>query len=94
MASVPAALRPLFWDANIEALDTEKHKTYIIERVLEFGDEKAYRWLFNTYTNRDIIAVTKKSRRLSRPTAVMMANFYNLPEGEIRCLQKPSSLAP
>lgn len=69
MASVLTELRPLFWDANIQTLDTAKHKTYIIERVLEFGDEAAYRWLFNTYANTDIIAVTKSSRRLSRPTA-------------------------
>lgn len=94
LASVPAALRKLFWDVNIETLGTEKHKVYIIERVLEFGDEEVYRWLFNTYANRDIIAVTKSSRRLSRPTATMMANFYNLLEGEVRCLQKPSSPAP
>ncbi|MEW6448611.1 MAG: hypothetical protein AB1426_11070 [Bacillota bacterium] len=94
MASVPAELRPLFWDANIQTLDTAKHKTYIIERVLEFGDEEAYRWLFGTYTSREIIAVVKSSRRLSRPTAMMMANFYNLPEGEARCLQKPSGPAP
>jgi hypothetical protein len=40
LAPVPAALRKLFWDANIETLDTEKHKVYIIERVLEFGDRK------------------------------------------------------
>jgi hypothetical protein len=94
LASLPAALRPLFWDANIEALDTKRHKTYIIERLLEFGDEGAYRWLFGTYTSREISAVVKNSRRLSRPTAIMMANFYNLPEGEVRCLQKPSSPAP
>ncbi|MEW6181492.1 MAG: nucleotidyl transferase AbiEii/AbiGii toxin family protein, partial [Chloroflexota bacterium] len=60
-----------------------------IERVLEFGDEEAYRWLFGTYTSREIIAVVKSSRRLSRPTAMMLANFYNLPEGEARCLQIP-----
>jgi hypothetical protein len=94
LASVPAVLRRLFWDANIETLDTEKHTVYIIERVLEFGDEEAYRWLFNKYSKGDIIAVVKSSRRLSRPTATMMANFYNLSEGEVCCLQKPSSLAP
>ncbi|WP_269456767.1 DUF6922 domain-containing protein [Thermanaeromonas toyohensis] len=43
MASVPVRFRSLFWDTVPESLDTEKHKRYIIERVLEFGDEDAYR---------------------------------------------------
>ena len=77
-----------------ESLDTEKHKRYIIERVLEFGDEDAYCWLFATYTDEEIAAVVKSSRRISPRTAVMMANFYDIPWEELVCLRSASLPRP
>ncbi|MGQ9512424.1 DUF6922 domain-containing protein [Thermodesulfitimonas sp.] len=94
MAPVPARFRAFFWDTDPEKLDLKRHKTYIIERLLEFGDEEAYRWLFRHYPEEEIKTVVKKSRRISRRTAVMMANFYAIPEGEVRCLRAASVLPP
>jgi hypothetical protein len=34
----------LFWDVDAETLDLEKHKTYIIRRVMEYG--KLNDWQF------------------------------------------------
>lgn len=86
-AGMPPRLRALFWDVDAGALDLAGHRKYIIERVLEFGDEAAYRWLFSAYPDEEIISVVKASRRISRRTAAMMANFYRIPEAEVRCLQ-------
>lgn len=83
---IPRELEWLFWDADASGLDV-KHGKYIIERVLEFGNEAAYRWLFRTFSREDIVEVVKTSSRISRKTATMMANFYELPRGEIRCLR-------
>lgn len=94
MGLVPNEFKPIFWDADINSLDKEKHKQYIIERILEFGDEKEYRWMFKNYTDEEIVDVVKKSRRISRKTATMMANFYNIPGEEIRCLKEQSYLKP
>ena len=87
---VPSRFRALFWDADVETLDVEKHKTYIVERILEFGDEDAYRWMFGTYADEEIIAVVRKSRRISPRTAAMMGNFYRIPREELRCLELAS----
>lgn len=87
LAPVPVRFYPLFWDTVPQNLDTEKHKTCIIERVLEFGDEDAYRWLFVTYSDEEIAAVVRTSRRISPRTAGMMANFYGIPREEIACLR-------
>lgn len=92
MGSIPHEFKPIFWDTDIDSLDKEKHKKYIIERILEFGDENEYRWMFKNYTDEEIIDVVKKSRRISRKTATMIANFYNIPKEEIRCLKEPSIL--
>jgi hypothetical protein len=40
---------------------------------------------------RDIIETVKTSRTISRKTVVMLANFYGLPKGDIRCLNGASS---
>ena len=87
MAPVPERFRVLFWDAKLESLDTEKHRKYIIERLLEYGDEDAYCWMFANYTDEEITEVVRTSRRISPKTAVMMANFYNVPWEEIVCLR-------
>ena len=86
-SSVPQDLRWLFWDTDASTVDLERHRKYVIERVLEFGNEAAYRWLFATFSREDIAAVVKTSSRISRQTATMMANFYGLPKGEVRCLR-------
>jgi hypothetical protein len=54
-----------FWDVDPGFLDLDRHKTFIIERLLELGDETAIRWLFATYHKKDIVAVFRASRSLS-----------------------------
>jgi hypothetical protein len=54
-----------FWDVDLKTLNFERHKTYIIERILELGDEAAVRWLFATYSRSDIIRVLRAARSLS-----------------------------
>lgn len=58
-------LRPLFWDADWSKIDLKKHKTYVIERILELGDVDAVRWLFSAYSDAEIRTVLKTSRNIS-----------------------------
>ncbi|RDV82330.1 DUF6922 domain-containing protein [Ammonifex thiophilus] len=94
MAPVPERFRTIFWDVRPGDLDVREHKKFIIERVLEFGDEDAYRWMFATYTDEEIVEVAKASRRISPRTATMLANFYKVPEEEFACLRNASRPRP
>lgn len=58
-------LYPFFWDIDPTHLDIRKYKDYIIERLLELGDEKAVQWLFMNYSEREIRKVLLKSRSIS-----------------------------
>ena len=58
-------LYPFFWDIDPTHLDIRKYKDYIIERLLELGDENAFQWLFMNYSEREIRKVLLKSRSLS-----------------------------
>jgi hypothetical protein len=56
--------RSLFWDADPKAIDPRRHARYIIERILDFGDEKELRWLVSYYPRRLIKDTVARSRVL------------------------------
>lgn len=58
----------LFWDTNPEWIDTEKNAQYIIERVLDHGNDKEVRWLRNFYDLSFIKKIVAKSRCLMPET--------------------------
>lgn len=47
---LPAFLQPFLWSVNTNELDLEKDKVYIIHHILAFGNLKALKWLFQTYS--------------------------------------------
>jgi hypothetical protein len=67
-------LRPFFWDTEIEKIDIEKNRDYVIERILEVGDSAAVKWLFATYPQADIKRILVQSRTLSKKSR----NFWDL----------------
>jgi len=58
----------LFWDVDPKTIDTEKHATYIIERVLEFGRDPEVRWVWQSYKPALLKKVVENSRVLSPKT--------------------------
>ncbi len=86
--SIPQFAQRYFWDIDAKKLDTGKHATYVIERLLEWGNPQAARWLLQRYSRRKIVSVLKKTRALSRMSANFWAVYLGLPRREIRCLSK------
>ena len=39
----------LFWDVNPKRIHPKRHAQYIIERVMDFGNDDEVRWIWNTY---------------------------------------------
>ena len=58
----------LFWDVDPKTIDPKKHAKYIIERVLDFGNDKEVRWLSHYYPTLSIQRVVKTSRGLHNKT--------------------------
>ena len=90
MQPFPPSARKYFWDINLDELDASKHPRYVIERLLEYGDFPELRWLFQNFGRENIVAVLKKSSCLSRRRASAWANYFDVPQAEIKCLNKPS----
>ena len=85
---IPQFLEKYFWDVDAKKLDVQKNKSYIIERILEYGDTDAVRWMKNTYAVSQIVEVLKRSRALSQKSAHFWAVFFEVPESEILCFSK------
>ena len=83
---IPQAVRPLFWDTNLDKFDPVSYPAYTIGRVLEYGDDKAIRWLRDTFSETQIVEVLRTERRLSRKSANFWALVYHVPAEEIAAL--------
>jgi hypothetical protein len=66
---IPVQFSSLFWDSDVSKIDIHKHKKYIIERVLEFGDTESVRWLSRNYRLSDVYEVLDTSRTLSKKSS-------------------------
>lgn len=54
--------KSLFWDTNPAMLDAKQHANYIIERILDFGNDNEVKWLFQQYSTNDIKQVVQAPR--------------------------------
>ncbi len=83
---IPPQIRPLFWEIDTEGFDPRSYPRYTIGRVLEWGDERAYAWLKETFSEREIKNVILRERRLTRRSANFWSLVYGLPRDEVAAL--------
>lgn len=66
---IPAYVAKYFWGDNLQELDLQKNKRYIMQTILEKGDTDAVKWLFSTLDQRTIkkdlptLKLSKKSKK-------------------------------
>ena len=68
--------RSLFWD--IGELDPQKNERFIIERILNFGDEDDFRWALGFYGEAKLKKVLLASRSITRKSLFFWCQFFNL----------------
>jgi len=57
--AMPKFLQPYLWSYDLSQMDTKEDKITIITPILNFGDKKAIKWLFETYKMPEIKSVLK-----------------------------------
>ena len=60
----------LFWDVDPKTIDPEKHAVYIIERILDFGNDDEVRWMWQYYPKELLKKVVRTSRVLQPKSRV------------------------
>ena len=58
----------LFWDTNPKSLDVKENAQYIIERILDFGNDEEVKWLYHFYDKALLKNIVIKSRALMPET--------------------------
>ncbi|MGM0689880.1 MAG: DUF6922 domain-containing protein [Bacillota bacterium] len=82
---LPAEVALYFWDVSLDNIDLDKHRKFIITRILNEGDHLAVAWLFNTYDKEIIKKTVISARNLSVKTARCWQNYFGLKEEELCC---------
>ncbi|PIZ00457.1 hypothetical protein COY62_02480 [bacterium (Candidatus Howlettbacteria) CG_4_10_14_0_8_um_filter_40_9] len=68
----------LFWDVELKTLDAEKHKKFIIERILLFGNVEDFRWARDFYGEKCIKDVVISNRTLDRKSQNFWCQYFNI----------------
>lgn len=85
----------LFWDADLEQLDFDANKKYVIQRVLERGAFTDLQIAFKYYGANVIIEIARNLRTLEPRALSFIARIANLPKESFKCYTaKQSSQAP
>lgn len=88
MKLLPRFLKKYFWDVNFSELSKENYSSFIIERILEYGDERAVKWMKKNFNISEIKNVICKSKNLSQKSANFWQFMFNLKRDKILCLKK------
>jgi len=84
---IPEYIKMVLWDVDTEELDLKKHWFFVIERIMDYGNENDVQWMLGTFSKEQLIEVVKKSRNLNRKTANFWALWFGIDREEIRCFK-------
>jgi len=75
----------LFWDTRVEDVSWDRHDSFIVERVLEYGMMKDWNLIKAAYGLERIKEVSLKLRSLSDLSLSFLCWLYNLEKEQFRC---------
>jgi hypothetical protein len=75
----------LFWDVDREELDIEKHRAFIVQRVLERGHDSDWMFLKRYYTIDEIVETARNLRSLEPTALAFAACIGNVEKESFRC---------
>ena len=79
-------LRPaLFWDVNVEAVDLEKHRASVIERIATRGRLDEFRAMLKFYGRATVKSNLLNARYLDKRTLAYCSLIFDVPITEFRC---------
>ena len=75
----------LFWDVDRATIDFEKHKSYIVKQVLEYGLINDWRLIQKYYGLEQIAEISKSFRELDKKALSFISFLSKTPIKEFRC---------
>lgn len=87
--TVPQNLLHFFWDIDTEKIDFNNNPNFIIQRLLDKGDDKAVSWVLENYSKETITKTFETVRDFSPKIGNFWRLYLNIPKEKILCLQEP-----
>jgi hypothetical protein len=81
----------LFWDVAVDSVDLEKHRPWLVKRVLEKGTRTDWNLLLQLYQREAIRDAVKQLRSLEKKAASFACAVFDLPQTELRCSKNRQS---
>ena len=85
--NVPVFSPNLFWDVNADDLDMVKHKAFIVNRVLDYGQWDDWKTILNYYGLEQIASIAKDLRSLFPKSLAFISTVSRIPENQFRCYE-------
>ncbi len=77
--------KSLFWDVNIEDVDSQVHSLFITERVLTRGTLDDFRALKDYYGVEKLKAIIIEIKNLDERTLSFCSAYFSIPKTQFRC---------
>ncbi len=94
MNKVPQELQALFPSTQIQNLDAQKDKNYIIQTLLKNSTLDGWKWMIKEYSSADIAETVKNSRVLTPKETHFWCYYLGIPQKEVLCLNKDLQKMP
>ena len=75
----------LFWDVDVDKLDIEKSKRYIIQKTLDYGLKKDWDLIYQHFGIKEIADIAISIRDLDERSASFVALIANIPIESFLC---------
>ena len=84
----------LFWDVDVGELDMEKHKEFIVERVLNYGFMNDWLAIKDYYSIKKLAVIAKNVRNLMPKSLSFIAAVTDTQITDYRCYKLAQSNPP
>ena len=78
----------LFWDIDFKTLNYKKDADFIIERVLNYGDEKDFQKIKEIYGSSRIKKAAKKINYINKKNINFWSIIFNISPNLFKCTKK------
>ncbi|MDR2556577.1 MAG: hypothetical protein LBC49_02555 [Bacteroidales bacterium] len=90
----PSFSKNLFWDVDVNDLDMEKHKSFIVARVLDYGTWDDWKKMKNYYGLEELGKISQNLRSIFPESLSFISTVTNIPQEKFRCYTLLQSKSP
>lgn len=92
---IPKYIQPFLWSYDVAKMDIQRNKKRIILNILNLGDSKSVKWLFEVYKKEEIKKVIEDSSlgEWNKKSLNFWQLFFNIQNNQIRERRERSLVA-